>query len=170
VTSLPLRLMILRSRLKCPQDAEIVSDEYSSCRRKQKKRKITDNQDASDQHHKPESPIADMPMDVLFEVRTILPSCVLNCTPPSQVFKHLELADLLYLSRTSKALRSILLSRTSISLWKRVVANDGLPPCTEDLNEPQLAELMFGNSRVHPFPSPAGGGPWRLTLQSFRSS
>jgi hypothetical protein len=38
------------------------------------------------------------------------------------------------------------MSHSSISLWKQVVANDGLPPCTEDLNEPQLAELMFGRS------------------------
>ena len=64
----------------------------------------------------------------------------------SQIFKHLQLIDVMHLSRTSKPLRSILMSRTSIYVWKQAVANDGLPPCTKDLNEPKLAELIFGRS------------------------
>ena len=50
------------------------------------------------------------------------------------------------LARNTKALRSILMSRSSISTWKSTIQNVGLPVCPSDLNEPQYAELAFGKT------------------------
>lgn len=54
--------------------------------------------------------------------------------------------DLLNLSRTNKSFRSLLLKRSSISIWQAAQAQvPGLPDCPEDINEPQYANLLFGN-------------------------
>ncbi|KIM49552.1 hypothetical protein M413DRAFT_438740 [Hebeloma cylindrosporum] len=72
--------------------------------------------------------LVEMPFDVLFEI-----------------FGRLEPLDLVHLSRTSKDLRALLLTRTSISTWKESLANvPGLPECPDDMTEPQYAELVFG--------------------------
>ncbi|KAH6919143.1 hypothetical protein BKA70DRAFT_1394532, partial [Coprinopsis sp. MPI-PUGE-AT-0042] len=71
--------------------------------------------------------MTDLPMDLLFEV-----------------FGKLDPLDLLHLSRTTKALRDILMSRSSIAIWKECLRNSGLPPCPDDMNEPQWADLAFG--------------------------
>ncbi|KIK59276.1 hypothetical protein GYMLUDRAFT_675937 [Collybiopsis luxurians FD-317 M1] len=72
----------------------------------------------------------DIPLDVIFEI-----------------FCHLDPGDLLRLSRTSKNLREILLSKSSQSIWRTARENvQDLPPCPEDLNEPQYARIMFDYS------------------------
>ncbi|KDQ15360.1 hypothetical protein BOTBODRAFT_173854 [Botryobasidium botryosum FD-172 SS1] len=76
------------------------------------------------------SQLPSMPLDVLYEV-----------------FGHVGPADLLSLSRASKALRHILMSRKSIGLWKGAVKNAGAPECPADLSEPAWAHLIFGGSR-----------------------
>ncbi|KAF8164095.1 hypothetical protein BJ912DRAFT_273453 [Pholiota molesta] len=71
--------------------------------------------------------IMEMPMDVLFEI-----------------FGQLEPLDLLNIGRTTKALRAILMSRSSTSVWMSARSNVfGLPDCPDDLSEPQYAALMF---------------------------
>ncbi|KAF5381222.1 hypothetical protein D9757_007847 [Collybiopsis confluens] len=68
----------------------------------------------------------DMPLDIIFEV-----------------FGHLDPGDLLRLSRTSKDLRQILMSKSSELIWR--IARDNvpeLPARPEDLNEPQYARLI----------------------------
>ncbi|KDR81922.1 hypothetical protein GALMADRAFT_240234 [Galerina marginata CBS 339.88] len=74
--------------------------------------------------------LVEMPLDVLFEI-----------------FGRLEPLDLLHLSRTTKELRALLMSRSSMSIWKQSRSNiPGLPECPLDLTEPQYANLAFGKS------------------------
>ncbi|RXW22245.1 hypothetical protein EST38_g3619 [Candolleomyces aberdarensis] len=69
----------------------------------------------------------EMPLDVLLEI-----------------FSHLEPADLIHLSRTTKALRSIMMVRSSRSIWTQALSSiPDLPPCPDDLIEAQYANLMF---------------------------
>ncbi|KIK57119.1 hypothetical protein GYMLUDRAFT_229820 [Collybiopsis luxurians FD-317 M1] len=69
----------------------------------------------------------DVPLDVVFEI-----------------FCYLDPGDLLRLARTSKDLRDILMSKTSITIWRSSRENlPGLPPPPKDLNEPQYAQLLF---------------------------
>ncbi|RDB24270.1 hypothetical protein Hypma_008651 [Hypsizygus marmoreus] len=74
--------------------------------------------------------LVEMPMDILFEI-----------------LSHLRSADILRLSWTSKALRGILMSRSSAFVWKTARANvEGLPDCPPFLNEPQYAAFMFDST------------------------
>ncbi|KDR81903.1 hypothetical protein GALMADRAFT_240195 [Galerina marginata CBS 339.88] len=71
--------------------------------------------------------LLDMPLDILFET-----------------FGRLEPLDLLRVSRTSKTLRKILMSRTSITIWRQSLSfMGGLPACFPGMNEPQYSYLMF---------------------------
>ncbi|EIW52705.1 uncharacterized protein TRAVEDRAFT_76372, partial [Trametes versicolor FP-101664 SS1] len=68
-----------------------------------------------------------MPLDIFFEISS-----------------HLHPLDLLHLSRTSKQLRSIMLSARSRSVWITSLASiDGLPPCPKDMSEPAYSALLF---------------------------
>ncbi|KAF9072122.1 hypothetical protein BDP27DRAFT_441731 [Rhodocollybia butyracea] len=61
-----------------------------------------------------------------------------------EIFCCVEPGDLLCLSRTSKDLRTILMSRRYEYIWRSARENvDGLPPRPDDLNEPQYAHLLF---------------------------
>ncbi|KAF9060710.1 hypothetical protein BDP27DRAFT_1236376 [Rhodocollybia butyracea] len=69
----------------------------------------------------------DVPLDVILEI-----------------FCYLEPGDLLRLARTTKDLRSILMSKSSESIWRTARENvQGLPPRPNDLNEPQYAHLCY---------------------------
>ncbi|KAF7970222.1 hypothetical protein HWV62_24754 [Athelia sp. TMB] len=71
--------------------------------------------------------LGQLPLDILYEI-----------------FGHVRPQDLLRLSRTTKALRRILMQRSAISIWKAVMGQvEGLPECPSDLNEPQFASLAF---------------------------
>ncbi|KAF9029406.1 hypothetical protein BDZ89DRAFT_1132987 [Hymenopellis radicata] len=60
------------------------------------------------------------------------------------IFSHVEPLDLLRLSRTTKALRKLLMSKSSIGVWQSArLGMEGLPPMIEGLNEPQYANLLF---------------------------
>ncbi|KDR81923.1 hypothetical protein GALMADRAFT_276573 [Galerina marginata CBS 339.88] len=73
--------------------------------------------------------LVEMPLDVLFEI-----------------FGRLEPIDLLHLARTTKDIRTLLMSRSSVSIWKQARSNipESLPECPDDLSEPQYADLAFG--------------------------
>ncbi|KAK7045391.1 hypothetical protein VNI00_007642 [Paramarasmius palmivorus] len=60
-----------------------------------------------------------------------------------EIFTHLHPKDLLNLARTSKDLRSVLLSKTSAQVWRAVLRNARLPPLPKDLSEPEYASLAF---------------------------
>ncbi|KAI0061321.1 hypothetical protein BV25DRAFT_1916993, partial [Artomyces pyxidatus] len=71
-----------------------------------------------------------MPLDILFEL-----------------FSNLTPGDLLSLARTSKGLRSVLMSRKSVSVWKAARSQvPGLeaPEPPEDMSEPAWAQLLYG--------------------------
>ncbi|KAF9069333.1 hypothetical protein BDP27DRAFT_1325714 [Rhodocollybia butyracea] len=60
-----------------------------------------------------------------------------------EVFCRAEPGDLLRLSRTSKDIRAILMSRRYAYIWRSARQNIGLPPPPDDMNEPQFAHLVF---------------------------
>ncbi|KAF8956402.1 hypothetical protein BDZ97DRAFT_1925501 [Flammula alnicola] len=73
----------------------------------------------------------DLPLDVIFEART-------------HAVSYLEPLDLLTLARLSKEFRALFMSRSSLSVWRRVLNQvPGLPECPRDLTEPQYASLVF---------------------------
>ncbi|KAJ3513621.1 hypothetical protein NLJ89_g2851 [Agrocybe chaxingu] len=69
----------------------------------------------------------DLPLDIVYEI-----------------ISHMRPIDLLNLSRASKDFRAFFLSRDTAVFWRRVFSRLGdVPPCPEDLNEPQYASLLF---------------------------
>ncbi|KAJ3925019.1 MAG: hypothetical protein NXY57DRAFT_968553 [Lentinula lateritia] len=61
-----------------------------------------------------------------------------------KIFCHLDSRDILILTRTSKKLRGILMSKSTSDVWRAARENVvGLPPLPSDLNEPQYAHLIF---------------------------
>ncbi|KAL0581939.1 hypothetical protein V5O48_000169 [Marasmius crinis-equi] len=71
-----------------------------------------------------------------------------------EIFTYLEPKDILHLSRTTKPLRNILLSKDSRPIWRVAFHNFNhlarqeapVPPLPFDLNEPQYAKLLFDRS------------------------
>ncbi|KAJ7650259.1 hypothetical protein FB45DRAFT_887452 [Roridomyces roridus] len=73
------------------------------------------------------SSLKEFPLDVLFEI-----------------FGHLRPQDLLTLARTTKEFRALLMTRSSAFIWKESRSRvQGLPEITNDLSEPQYANLAF---------------------------
>ncbi|KII96178.1 hypothetical protein PLICRDRAFT_240712 [Plicaturopsis crispa FD-325 SS-3] len=71
-----------------------------------------------------------MPLDVLYEM-----------------FAHMTPGDLVSLTRASKAFRRTLLTRKSITVWKRAWENiPGVPKCPDDMSEPSWANLLYGGT------------------------
>lgn len=61
-----------------------------------------------------------------------------------QIANYLSPSDLLNLARLSKDFRAFFLSRATANVWKRALCKVvELPPCPEDLCEPQYASLLF---------------------------
>ncbi|EJD51309.1 hypothetical protein AURDEDRAFT_57144, partial [Auricularia subglabra TFB-10046 SS5] len=60
-----------------------------------------------------------------------------------QICAHVHPRDALQLSRTCKALRGILLDRSSTTAWKRAFYNIGLPKCPVDIAGPHYAAMFF---------------------------
>ncbi|KAJ3506348.1 hypothetical protein NLJ89_g6920 [Agrocybe chaxingu] len=68
-----------------------------------------------------------MPLDILFEI-----------------LGHLKPYDLLRLARTTKDFRRLLMSKSSISVWKASLREvPGLPPCPPGMTEPAWTNLVF---------------------------
>ena len=65
----------------------------------------------------------------------------------AQIFAELGPMDLVHLARTSKALRQVLMSRKSMSVWivaRRNATITKAPEPPEDMSEPAWALLLFG--------------------------
>ncbi|KAL1728435.1 hypothetical protein EV714DRAFT_215176 [Schizophyllum commune] len=74
--------------------------------------------------------LVEMPLDILYEI-----------------FGHLDPQSLLHVSYTSKALRAILITRNSRSVWRKCISADpDFPPKPDNLNEPQWTEVLLGNT------------------------
>ncbi|KAF9006218.1 hypothetical protein BDZ89DRAFT_914655, partial [Hymenopellis radicata] len=71
--------------------------------------------------------MTDMPLDVWFEI-----------------LSYLDPLDLLRISRTTKNLRQLVMSKSSAFIWEWArLATEGLPPRPDDLNDPQYINLLF---------------------------
>ncbi|TEB34521.1 hypothetical protein FA13DRAFT_1486462 [Coprinellus micaceus] len=78
--------------------------------------------------HSPE--IKEMPLEIVFEIMS-----------------YLQPADLISLSRTSRRMREVLLSKSSRLVWRTSLSNvRGLPACPIDMAEPQFVNLIFGQN------------------------
>ena len=93
------------------------------------------------------SVLPSLPLDVLFEVchSSIAIDAVLITA--IQIFAHLGPADLLHLSRTTRAFRNVLLSRQYLFLWRTVCdAVDEFErfPCPDDVSLPVWVNLAYG--------------------------
>ncbi|KAL1686136.1 hypothetical protein GGG16DRAFT_97148 [Schizophyllum commune] len=73
------------------------------------------------------SPFTDLPLELLLEV-----------------LSHLDAPSLLQLARTTKLLRSLLLSRSSIKIWKRGYKNTkpAMPPPPSDMSIPRFVAFL----------------------------
>ncbi|KDN45775.1 hypothetical protein RSAG8_04608, partial [Rhizoctonia solani AG-8 WAC10335] len=63
-----------------------------------------------------------------------------------EIMRNLALPDVLSLSRSNKFFRQMLMTRsaTTLNIWRGAVEKiPGLPPCPEDLCEPQYAALIY---------------------------
>ena len=96
--------------------------------------------------------LPNFPLDILFEVSDALQKkdcVVLTRYILHKIFSHLLPLDILHLTRTTKVLRSTLLHRSAISVWKASLSNvPNLPPCPEDLSLPFYISLLF-DSHCH---------------------
>ncbi|EDR04345.1 uncharacterized protein LACBIDRAFT_330580 [Laccaria bicolor S238N-H82] len=63
-----------------------------------------------------------------------------------EIFEFLHPIDLYSVVRSSKKLRAILLNRRASAVWKEAFRDsaDVLPPCPQDVSEPQWASMLFG--------------------------
>jgi hypothetical protein len=90
--------------------------------------------------------LTDMPLEILGEVSgasLVRPSAA---DVYAQIFSHLHPFDILRLSRTTKMFRRMLLSVSSRSIWATALADvPDMPPCPDDLTEPQYTRLAFEN-------------------------
>ncbi|KAG8724277.1 hypothetical protein FRC09_020487 [Ceratobasidium sp. 395] len=65
----------------------------------------------------------------------------------AEIAVYLHPVDLVYLSRTSKFFRNILMNRASAYIWRSAGLNvQNLPPCPKDISELQYAALSFTES------------------------
>jgi hypothetical protein len=94
-----------------------------------------------------------MPLDILYEVRDIsliqyqVNQSWTGVASGTQIFGHLPPSGLLSLSRVSKAFRQLLMSRSSLFLWKTSYSLiPDVPTCPEDMSEPAWAHLLFGGA------------------------
>ncbi|KAF8162829.1 hypothetical protein B0H34DRAFT_794600 [Crassisporium funariophilum] len=123
VTGMNARSMLVVKRRR--EDDRSESDQTIKSKPKKKKKKKTLRRRAGSLE-----PMFDMPLDVLFEC-----------------FGYLEPKDLLHLSWTSKNLREILMSCSSITVWQQARSHiDWLPDCPQGLSEPQYAKVIFDSS------------------------
>jgi F-box domain len=99
------------------------------------------------------SELPSMPLDILYEVRDIsliqyqVNQSWTGVAPGTKIFGHLPPSGLLSLSRVSKAFRQLLMSRSSLFLWKTSYSLiPDVPTCPEDMSEPAWAHLLFGGA------------------------
>ena len=87
--------------------------------------------------------LPNLPLDILFEVNLIFFfATIISST--CQILGHLDPYDVLKLARTTKDFRSLLLDRSSSSIWKAAFSNiPDLPDCPPGMSEPAWADLVF---------------------------
>ncbi|KAL1677733.1 hypothetical protein EV122DRAFT_213488 [Schizophyllum commune] len=99
-------------------------------RQKTKPRDLKEDGDSGPQLQENSSPLSELPLDVLFEI-----------------IGYLDPMSLLHLSRTSRALYSTLMNRSSSWLWKDSYATTDheLPPAPDDLTIPKFLGFIVND-------------------------
>lgn len=59
---------------------------------------------------------------------------------------HLSVLDLLNLSRSFKAIRNVMLSKTFRPAWRKALRDLGAPECPPEISEPQFIRLVFDST------------------------
>ncbi|KAJ7596502.1 hypothetical protein C8J56DRAFT_774219 [Mycena floridula] len=103
---------------------------------RKKQKRIQENAEAGPSESRPKKTrvkgklrdLLSMPLDVLFEI-----------------FGHLLPQDLLRLARINKDFRTVLMARSTISVWKSARLNADCPDPPEGMSEPAWADLAFDN-------------------------
>jgi hypothetical protein len=92
----------------------------------------------------------EMPLDIFVEVRIELLSVTYGALLSgvafhrlSQIAFHLHPRDLLYLSRATKRLREMFMSKESRLVWRAAFENADVPEQPDCLSEPLYAALLF---------------------------
>ncbi|KAH8113498.1 hypothetical protein DFH11DRAFT_1598996 [Phellopilus nigrolimitatus] len=62
-----------------------------------------------------------------------------------EIAGHLSPLDLLHLARSTRPLRDMLMSKSARQIWCTSLSALDIPECPSDINEPQLASLIFEN-------------------------
>ncbi|KAG8795250.1 hypothetical protein FRC12_016597, partial [Ceratobasidium sp. 428] len=71
--------------------------------------------------------LADMPIGIL-----------------TKIASNLEPMDVIFLARLNKHFRNLLITRSSIGIWRRLIDNTfGLPGCPPGMSEPRYLALVF---------------------------
>jgi hypothetical protein len=113
--------------------------------------------------------LPEMPMDILFEVSyTPLARDGVHNLNSCQIFSYLTPLDILHLSRTTKALRDILMSRSAITIWKSAFTFEPELPVPPDMSEPEWANLIF-SPHCHASAQDWGQFSAKLTFQHGHS-
>ncbi|KZT27384.1 hypothetical protein NEOLEDRAFT_1146580 [Neolentinus lepideus HHB14362 ss-1] len=119
--------IITEEKANSSHDKSVPASEQSSSAGVQMEETIQEQHNSETNNHR--STFLAIPLDVLGEIAY-----------------SLRPLDILHLSRTNKALKSMLMLRSSALVWRAALATavaEGLPPCPSDLNEPQYIRLMF---------------------------
>ncbi|KAF9015814.1 hypothetical protein BDZ89DRAFT_1023159 [Hymenopellis radicata] len=139
-----------------PASSTTDDDDQNDSRRKTRKRAMTNVTVESSDEPAPTrnqrgilKQVTETPLDVLLEI-----------------FSYLEPLDLLRMSRTTKALRGLLVSKSSSFVWERArLGMEGLPPMIEGFTEPQYANLLFDTHCHNCLKSPTKDVQWRIRMR-----
>ncbi|KAF9642720.1 hypothetical protein BDM02DRAFT_3152142 [Thelephora ganbajun] len=127
-----------------PSDDGLDSNSSPPPRKRARGRAVASVSKAKKGKEKQASKLLEMPLDVMFEI--------LSCVEPR---------DLLQLSRTSKALRGVIMSKSNKFIWfNSFAANEEAPECPEDISEPAWAQLLYSPFCQHCYSSRATDVYW----------
>ncbi|THH00583.1 hypothetical protein EW145_g7059, partial [Phellinidium pouzarii] len=127
-----------------PDDSQVEQDERPKKRARTRKREVAEVSKGADARSSPGfvgkparkkrklDMMMTMPVDVFCEIA-----------------HYLGPDDILRLSRSSKALRELLVSKSSRVIWHTAEESVGLPACPPDLSSPQYAALLFDTFCTH---------------------
>ena len=91
-----------------------------------------------------------MPYDVLLDVSPGIYLFFSLSNLPLQIFGHIAPKDLVNVSRTNKAFRTLLMSADAKGLWRESFNQlDDYPPCPEDVSHRAWAHVLYGGNFCH---------------------
>ncbi|KAF9014653.1 hypothetical protein BDZ89DRAFT_1076413 [Hymenopellis radicata] len=147
---------MLRARPASTDTDDTGTEEQSSQRKSRKRRRVKSSAavEASDQplrrgRGKLRQLSTEIPLDVLFEI-----------------FSYLEPLDLLRMSRTTKRLRTLFMSKETTFVWERArLGMADLPPMIDGFSEPQYANLLFDSHCHNCLKTPIKYIQWQIRMR-----